>query len=126
MKVIGINTSARADGNTAILLHTVFEELNLAGIETEMIQLAGKSVEPCKACWACGGKGNCVHGNDSFCNIAYGQRPGDVAKDEEGMTTMKNLGKNMAYLLNALNADISQALLLRNSEFNTPNENKIV
>ena len=34
MKVIGINSSARKDGNTAILLNKVFEELNKEGIET--------------------------------------------------------------------------------------------
>lgn len=69
MKVLAINSSARKDGNTAILLKTVMEELNSQGIETEMIQLAGEVLEPCKACWACGGKGNCVHKNDIFQNI---------------------------------------------------------
>ena len=66
MKVLAINSSARKDGNTAILINTVLEELNKAGIETEMIQLAGNVIEPCKACWACGGQGNCVHRKDSF------------------------------------------------------------
>lgn len=41
MKVLAINGSARKDGNTAILINTVLKELNIAGIETEMIQLAG-------------------------------------------------------------------------------------
>ena len=63
MKVLGINSSARKDGNTAILMEKVFEALNKEGIETEMIQLSGKIIEPCKACWACGGKRNCVHKN---------------------------------------------------------------
>lgn len=56
MKVLAINGSARKDGNTAILINTVFEELHQAGIETEMVQLSGKIIEPCKACWACGGR----------------------------------------------------------------------
>ena len=187
MKVLAINSSARKDGNTAILINTVLEELNKAGIETEMIQLAGNVIEPCKACWACGGQGNCVHRNDSFrevfekmkeadgillgspvysanvsanmqalleraavvadmnqglfthkvgaavaavrrggamqavdtmnhfflnhemivvgstyWNIGYGQMPGDVCNDEEGLANMRNLGQNMSYLLNAL------------------------
>ena len=55
MKVLAINGSARKGGNTAILINTVFEELHKAGIETEMVQLSGKIMEPCKACWACGG-----------------------------------------------------------------------
>ena len=48
MKVLAVNSSARRDGNTAILINRVFEELNKEGIETEMIQLAGQVVEPCK------------------------------------------------------------------------------
>ena len=189
MKVSAINSSARKDGNTAILINRVFEELNKEGIETEMIQHAGQVIEPCKACWACGGQQNCVHRKDNFrdifdkmkeadgillgspvysanisanmqalleraavvCdmnpgllahkvgaavvaarrggamnavdamnhfflnhemfvvgstywNMAYGQLPGDVEKDAEGLSNMENLGKNMAYLLKALKA----------------------
>ena len=69
MKVLAINSSARKDGNTALLINTVFEELKKEGIETEMIQLAGKVIEPCKACWACGGRKNCVHKKDLFQEI---------------------------------------------------------
>ncbi|MCQ2359673.1 MAG: flavodoxin family protein [Phascolarctobacterium sp.] len=69
MKVLAINSSAGKDGNTAILINAVFEELNKAGIETEMVQLAGSTLQPCKACWVCGGKGNCVHKADMFCDI---------------------------------------------------------
>ena len=188
MKVLAINSSARKDGNTAILLGRVLEELRKEGIETELIQLAGQMIEPCKACWACGGQGNCVHRKDPFreifdkmkaadgillgspvysanisanmqalleraavvgdmnpgllthkvgaavtavrrggalnavdamnhfflnhemivvgstyWNMAYGQLPGDVEKDAEGLSNMANLGKNMAWLLKALN-----------------------
>ena len=167
----------------------MFEELHKAGIETEMVQLSGKIMEPCKACWACGGRKNCVHKKDQFQEVfekmkqaegiilgspvytanisanmqaflerasvvadmnndadllkykagasvtaarrcgaiaaldamnhffmlqnmfvvgssywpmAYGQMPGDVQKDEGGMETMRNLGRNMAYLLKTL------------------------
>lgn len=38
MKVIGINGSARKNGNTAILIRTIFEELNKKGVETELIR----------------------------------------------------------------------------------------
>lgn len=69
MKVLAINASARKDGNTAILINTVFKELNKAGIETEMIQLSGNIIEPCKACWACAGQKNCVHRKDIFREI---------------------------------------------------------
>lgn len=53
MKVIGINGSARKDGNTAIIIKKVFGVLEKAGIETELIQLAGKPVQGCIACYAC-------------------------------------------------------------------------
>ena len=69
MKVLAISSSARKDGNTAILVNTVFGELNKEGIETEMVQLSGRVIKPCKACWSCGGKRNCVHKNDLFQEI---------------------------------------------------------
>lgn len=189
MKVLAINSSARKNGNVAILINRIFEELHKEDIETEMIQLAGQVIEPCKACWACGGQENCIHRKDKFREIfdkmkeadgiilgspvytanhsanmqaflerasvvtdmnrdaglfrhkvgaavtaarrggainaldtmnhffllqemfvvgscywplAYGQMPGDVEKDTEGLNTMSVLGKNMAYLLKAL------------------------
>lgn len=190
MKVLGINGSARKDGNTAILINTVLEELNKAGIETELVQLSGNIIEPCKACWACAGQKNCVYKTDifrevfekmvdadeiilgspvynanisanmqaflerasvitdmnkgllkhkvgaavasarrggavntidamnhffllqdmftvgsSYWNIAYGRLPAEVEQDEEGIETMKNLGKNMVYLLNAIKGE---------------------
>jgi len=35
----------------------------------------------------------------SYWNFGVGQHPGDVEEDEEGLKTMSNLGKNMAWLL---------------------------
>lgn len=189
MKVLAISGSARKDGNTAIIIGKVFDELTAAGIDTELIQLAGNIVEPCKACWACGGQNNCVNKKDIFreiyekmleadgiilgspvysanvsanmqafleraavvgdmnrdgktmkrkvgaavvavrrggalqaidtmnhfflnhemyvvgstyWNMVYGQMPGDVLNDEEGLANMKNLGQNMAFLLKSI------------------------
>jgi multimeric flavodoxin WrbA len=53
MKVIAFNGSARKDGNTAILLNTVMDEMKAAGIETELYQLSGKSIQGCVACMKC-------------------------------------------------------------------------
>ena len=39
----------------------------------------------------------------TYWNMVYGQMPGDVLNDEEGMDTMRNLGDNMAFLLSRLN-----------------------
>lgn len=187
MKVIGISGSARENGNTVILIKTVFEELEKRGIETELIQLFDKEIQGCKGCFACREKKNCVIKGDAFdeCfqkmveadgivlgspvysadisskmkafleragviiatnpglikykvgasvvavrrgggmtavdtlnhfllnkevllvgstywNMLYGKDIGDVLKDEEGMRNMKNLGQNMAWLIEKL------------------------
>ena len=69
MRVIGINGSARKDGNTAIIVGKVFDELNKEGIETELIQLADYEIQPCRGCFACKGRGNCVVAKDGFVEI---------------------------------------------------------
>ena len=53
MKVVAISGSARKDGNTAILIKHVFAELEAEGIETELVQLAGKKIQGCRACYKC-------------------------------------------------------------------------
>lgn len=68
MKVLGISGSARKDGNTAIIMNAVLEELKKAGIETELIQFAGAAIQPCRACWACGGGEGCAVRGDAFCD----------------------------------------------------------
>ncbi|MHC1712152.1 MAG: flavodoxin family protein [Solidesulfovibrio sp.] len=40
----------------------------------------------------------------SYWNLGQGLNPGDVEKDEEGILTMQNLGKNMAWVMKKLNA----------------------
>lgn len=58
LKVVAINTSARKGGNTAILLKTVLEEIDKEGIQTELIETAGKTVLPCRACRNCSAQKN--------------------------------------------------------------------
>jgi multimeric flavodoxin WrbA len=53
MKVIAFNGSGRKNGNTVLLLNTVLDELTKEGIETELIQLAGKAPQGCIACYKC-------------------------------------------------------------------------
>lgn len=192
LKVVAINTSARKGGNTAILLRTVLGEIAAEGIQTELIETAGQTVLPCRACRNCSAKKNrlcsqtsdfgntliakmdeadgillgsptyvtdvtsemkalidracyvsgandkmfrrkvgaavvavrragSIHAFDSinhfflisemivpgstYWNIGIGRDPGDVEKDEEGMQTMRNLGKNMAWLLKTIHRD---------------------
>jgi len=188
MKAVAFNGSARKDGNTAVLIRTVFEELEKEGIETELVQLAGRKIRGCTACFKCftnkdqrcsvkedyaneciekmlaadavilgsptyfadvtaelkalidraglvaiandsmlrrkvGAavvavrRGGAIHAFDTinhfffinqmivpgsvYWNMGVGLEKGEVAKDEEGLRTMKVLGENMAWLLKA-------------------------
>ena len=64
MKVLGINGSARKDSHTTRLMKYIFEELNKEGIETKLITLYDKKINPCHACWACQSRKNCVYQDD--------------------------------------------------------------
>jgi multimeric flavodoxin WrbA len=186
MKVVAFNGSARKDGNTALMIGYLFEELGKADIETEMVQLAGKHPHGCIACYQCfknkdkrcsvdkdcintciekmlaadaiviasptyfadistetkalidragmtsrandnmfkrklgaaivtQRRGGGIHAFDSinhfftigqmftvgstYWNMGFGREKGEVAADQEGITTMQELGKNMAWLL---------------------------
>ena len=189
MKVVAFSGSARKDGNTALLLKTVLVELEAAGVETELVQLAGQETRGCIACYECfkrkdgycavqkdnindyldkmkgadaillgsptyfadvssemkalmdrcgmvsrangdlfkrklgaavvaARRAGAIHVFDSinhffligqmivvgsnYWNIGMGREKEEVAKDEEGMQTMRVLGQNMAWLLKKL------------------------
>lgn len=189
MKVVAINGSARQDGNTAILIKQVFKELEKESIKTELVQLAGKKIQGCIACYKCFSAKNkrcavtddivneciekmekaegiilgsptyfadcsaqmkalidrsgfvsrangdmftrkvgaavvsvrragAIHAFDtinhfftigqmiivgsSYWNIGVGREIGEVQKDDEGLSTMATLGKNMVWLLKKL------------------------
>ena len=53
MKVVAFNGSPRKDGNTVLMIKTVIGELEKEGIETELVQLAGKKLHGCIACYKC-------------------------------------------------------------------------
>lgn len=63
MKVVAFNGSARKDGNTAILIRAALAELEKAGVETELIQLAGQRIRGCTACYGC------VKNKDKKCTV---------------------------------------------------------
>jgi multimeric flavodoxin WrbA len=58
MKVVAVCGSARRKGNTSLLIEAVFEPLREAGVECELIELAGKDVRGCTACGKCTAKGD--------------------------------------------------------------------
>ncbi len=53
MKVLGISSSPRKGGNTEYLISKVFEPLEAAGIETELVRVAAHPVRGCIACRKC-------------------------------------------------------------------------
>jgi multimeric flavodoxin WrbA len=53
MKVIAFNGSPNKDGNTSLLIKHVLTEIEKEGIKTEVVQIGGKKVSPCSACWKC-------------------------------------------------------------------------
>ena len=65
MKVIAFNGSPRGDGNTAILIKYIFDELKREGIETELFQLGGKKIQGCKACL------KCFQNKDQRCSVKH-------------------------------------------------------
>lgn len=60
MKVLMINGSPRADGNTAIALKEVEQVFSQEGIEVETVQVGNQAVRGCMACGYCGKNGKCV------------------------------------------------------------------
>ena len=66
MKVIAFNGSPRRDGNTSILIKHVLDGLQEEGIETELLQLGGKTIRGCGACMKCfeNKDRRCAVGND--------------------------------------------------------------
>ncbi len=69
MKILAINGSVRKESNTGDMIDLVLAELTKSGHEIEKINLAGETINPCKACFACAGKRNCVWRKDIFCDL---------------------------------------------------------
>jgi len=64
MKVLGINGSGRAGGNTAVLVRAFLEGAREGGAETEFVELAGWDLAGCKACGACKAEQRCAIDDD--------------------------------------------------------------
>lgn len=60
MKVLMINGSPHAQGNTYIALREMEKVFAKEGIETEIIHVGNKDIRGCIACYSCYEKGKCV------------------------------------------------------------------
>jgi len=75
MKVLGISGSMRRDGNTATLVNVILSRCHDAGIETEFISLAGKTIRPCLGCEECKKENWCVIQNDDWATLPMRSSP---------------------------------------------------
>jgi len=68
MKVLALNSSPRPQGNTTQLIEMVFDEIKKedSTVETEIIQLNNKKINPCVACFKCmkNKDGKCIQNDD--------------------------------------------------------------
>ena len=60
MKVLMINGSPHAKGNTYIALHEMEQIFAAEGIETELLHIGNKNIRGCIACGSCAKNGKCV------------------------------------------------------------------
>ena len=52
----------------------------------------------------------------NYWNIAHGRTPGEVQFDEEGLRTMRNLARNMAWMLKCFEAGKQAGIPLPDTE----------
>lgn len=74
MKVVAFNGSPREDGNTSILLKRVLDELEKEGVETELVQLGGRKISGCTACFTC------AENQDQRCSVTDDVTNGCIEK----------------------------------------------
>ena len=74
MKVLLLNGSPKANGNTAVALHEMVDIFNKEGIETEVIHVGNKDIRGCVACGQCSKLGHCVF-NDLVNEVALNFPP---------------------------------------------------
>ena len=60
MKVLLINGSPRANGNTALALREMISVFEQEGVEVEYLQIGNKAIRGCMACGACIKTGRCI------------------------------------------------------------------
>lgn len=76
MKVLLINGSPRANGNTRLALEEVAATLNGEGVETEIINIGKKAVQGCIACGMCGREGKCTFRDDLYFQVLRAVKDG--------------------------------------------------
>ncbi|HTP26417.1 MAG TPA: flavodoxin family protein [Anaeromyxobacteraceae bacterium] len=80
MHAIAICGSPRREGNTEFLLRHCLDRLRGGSIDCELVRLADKSVEPCRACGLCAQRrdGTCGIKSDDFHPLFERMRCADI------------------------------------------------
>ncbi len=183
MKVLLINGSPKAKGNTALALDQMAQVFAAEGVETELLHIGNQAIRGCIACGSCFKTGKCVFddavnaaaekfqeadgivvgspvyyasanatlaafldrlfysthfdkrmkvgasvvvarrggcsatfdqlnkyftisgmpiASSHYWNSVHGRMPGEAAQDEEGIITVRNLARNMAFLMKSI------------------------
>ena len=165
MKIIGINGSPRAKGNTRLALDTMGEVFAQEGVEFDILHI-GHKLSPCSGCFRCAKTHTCTLPDDGlnamydqliqadgivlaspvyfasvtsgmrcfldrigcelfhylnyaqmlipgslYWPLAFGQAPGEVAQDAEGIQTLQVLAQEMVYVMKVLDAGKAQVPL---------------
>ena len=55
--------------------------------------------------------------SSSYWNMVHGSKPEDVMQDKEGLQIMRNLGRNMAWLLKCIEAGKNQNVFVPENEY---------
>ena len=69
MKVLLINGSPHAKGNTSLALNEMIKVFQAGGVETDLVQVGNKDIRGCTACGNCFNLGHCVF-NDAVNEVA--------------------------------------------------------
>jgi multimeric flavodoxin WrbA len=64
MKILALNTSPHAHGNTRFLLDQLLEAAQAAGAETELLQINPLKIRGCQGDYGCKTRGRCVMQDD--------------------------------------------------------------
>lgn len=115
LRVLMINGSPRANGNTSVGLKEMEKIFQENGVEVETVVVGNK---PVRGCVVCARRGGCsatfdelnkyftISGmpvaSSQYWNSIHGRIPGEAEQDGEGKQTMRVLARNMTFLMKSI------------------------
>ena len=115
LKVLMLNGSPHANGNTAVALREMEAVFKENGVEAETVVLGNRAIRGCVACARRGGcsatfdelnKYFTISGmpvaSSQYWNSIHGRTPGEAEQDSEGRQTMRTLARNMTFLMRSI------------------------